>query len=305
MAKATYHIPTIAGLNVDFATALLGIAELDDVENMEPSRIGALQVRRGNQRLNLKGLGAGAVTALYRWYAPGNRYLVAAHGNDLYVTTGGVWTPVRVYWDGTVSVTNGSTTVTGTGTAWDEYVQSGDIFVGPDGQRYEIAAVVSATEIRLASAYADATATGQSYSIRPSITSGQRWCFVPWLDSLLCLNGADNPLRFDGTRVYRIGYRKPGSAPTATAVAGSGLEIGTYKYKVAYEYETGNSAPCDAEATVTTSTGNQQVELSNIPIGPAGVTGSWFGRRSFGFSLRIRSGGYSMSLSLNMRKSYR
>ncbi|WP_375188415.1 tail fiber domain-containing protein [Sphingobium yanoikuyae] len=68
---------------------------------------------------------------------------------------------------GTVAVTNGGTTVTGTGTNWTQYVDAGQGFNGPDGLTYEIAAVVSATQITLARAYRGATAAGQAYSIEP------------------------------------------------------------------------------------------------------------------------------------------
>ena len=64
------------------------------------------------------------------------------------------------YKAGTCSVTNGSTTVTGTGTAWVDNVRIGsDGFVGPDGLLYEISKVVSATEITLAAAYKGTTAS--------------------------------------------------------------------------------------------------------------------------------------------------
>lgn len=72
------------------------------------------------------------------------------------------------YKAGTCSVTKGSTTVTGTGTAWVDNVRIGsDGFVGPDGLLYEIAKVVSATEITLAAAYKGTTTTAGAYAIAP------------------------------------------------------------------------------------------------------------------------------------------
>ncbi|QOT72828.1 tail fiber domain-containing protein [Sphingobium fuliginis] len=64
-------------------------------------------------------------------------------------------------------MTNNGTTVTGAGTSWTTYVDAGQAFVGPDGLAYEIAAVVSATSLTLASAYKGATASGQAYRIMP------------------------------------------------------------------------------------------------------------------------------------------
>lgn len=72
------------------------------------------------------------------------------------------------YKAGTCSVTKGSTTVTGTGTAWVDNVRIGsDGFVGPDGLLYEIAKVVSATKITLAAAYKGTTTTAGAYAIAP------------------------------------------------------------------------------------------------------------------------------------------
>lgn len=67
---------------------------------------------------------------------------------------------------GSVAVTNGSTTVTGTTTAFLAQAKIGDTFLGPDGVGYEIAAVVSNTELTLATNYGGSTASGQSYAIK-------------------------------------------------------------------------------------------------------------------------------------------
>lgn len=72
------------------------------------------------------------------------------------------------YKAGTCAVTKGSTTVTGTGTAWVDNVRIGsDGFVGPDGLLYEILKVVSSTEITLAAAYKGTTASSGGYAITP------------------------------------------------------------------------------------------------------------------------------------------
>jgi hypothetical protein len=71
-----------------------------------------------------------------------------------------------IYDDGTVSVTEGSQTVTGSGTLWRTVVRQGDLFYIPgDGVRYEIAKMVSDTEITLAAEYGGTSDTGLSYSI--------------------------------------------------------------------------------------------------------------------------------------------
>lgn len=71
------------------------------------------------------------------------------------------------YNTGTVAVTNNSATVTGAETAWTDNVDAGQSFIGPDGLPIEIASVVSATSITLATPYRGATASGQPYRIMP------------------------------------------------------------------------------------------------------------------------------------------
>ncbi|AZC51758.1 hypothetical protein C4K35_4183 [Pseudomonas chlororaphis subsp. piscium] len=68
---------------------------------------------------------------------------------------------------GTVAVTSGSTTVTGTGTNFAASTRVGDAFIGPDGRSYELANVASATVISLGSPYLGSTASGASYAIMP------------------------------------------------------------------------------------------------------------------------------------------
>lgn len=68
---------------------------------------------------------------------------------------------------GTISVTNGSTTVTGSGTDFISGVQVGEgLYIG--GDLYEIGAIVSGTQLTLADAYLGSTATGQDYKIIPT-----------------------------------------------------------------------------------------------------------------------------------------
>lgn len=72
------------------------------------------------------------------------------------------------YRNGTVTVTNGSTTVTGSGTAFVANVKIGEGFLGPEGRVYEIADIPSNTELTLATAYTGATAGAQAYAILPT-----------------------------------------------------------------------------------------------------------------------------------------
>jgi len=75
----------------------------------------------------------------------------------------GVW-----YKDGTVSVTNGSTAVTGSGTAFVANVNVGEEFRLKGGQYgYEIEAVVSDTELTLGRIYQETTQVTQDFVIVP------------------------------------------------------------------------------------------------------------------------------------------
>lgn len=69
------------------------------------------------------------------------------------------------YNTGTIAVTNGSTAVTGTGTAWVNTIFPGDVLIGPGGVAYVIASVASNTSLTLARAYLGTTASGQAYDI--------------------------------------------------------------------------------------------------------------------------------------------
>lgn len=74
---------------------------------------------------------------------------------------------------GTVSVTNGSAVVAGTGTDWVAALQAGWGFVGPDGRTYEILSVDSAAQITLAAPYGGVTQAGQTYSAFPTQSLAQ------------------------------------------------------------------------------------------------------------------------------------
>ena len=72
------------------------------------------------------------------------------------------------YTTGSVAVSNGSATIIGTGTAWVRNVRKGDMFVGPDGEPYEVQAIVSDTEATLGTPYMGGAATGAAYRMVPT-----------------------------------------------------------------------------------------------------------------------------------------
>lgn len=77
------------------------------------------------------------------------------------------------YSEGTVSVSSGSSVVTGTNTLWlTEAISAGDLFriQGVPGT-YEVASVVSDTELNLTATWADAGMTDVLYLIHRDFTS--------------------------------------------------------------------------------------------------------------------------------------
>lgn len=71
------------------------------------------------------------------------------------------------YRTGTVSVTNNSTTVTGTGTNFSANSRVGDAFQGPDGRWYEVTNIASATVLSILPAYQGTTVSGGTYGLAP------------------------------------------------------------------------------------------------------------------------------------------
>jgi hypothetical protein len=72
------------------------------------------------------------------------------------------------YNTGNIALTNGSATVTGSGTNFLVGAQIGEALYAPDGKLYEIQTINSATVITLASNYLGSTASGQGYQIIPT-----------------------------------------------------------------------------------------------------------------------------------------
>src|SRR5713226_3253186 len=69
-------------------------------------------------------------------------------------------------------------------------------------------------------------------------------------------------------QVYGSGYAAPTSAPSAAKTAGAGLSSGIYQYLCTYLTQ-GGETTAGATVSVTTTTGNDQVRLTTIPIGPS------------------------------------
>lgn len=70
-----------------------------------------------------------------------------------------------VYTAGTVSVTNGSNIVTGTGTQWLSNLSAGQVFFTLGGLRYIILSVDSDTQLKLTVNFSEATGSGKPYYV--------------------------------------------------------------------------------------------------------------------------------------------
>lgn len=71
------------------------------------------------------------------------------------------------YRSGTVSITAGQTTVTGTSTDFAMNARVGDAFQGPDGRWYEVANIASSTVLSILPAYQGPTVATGSYGLAP------------------------------------------------------------------------------------------------------------------------------------------
>lgn len=68
---------------------------------------------------------------------------------------------------GTVAITAGQTTVTGTGTNFPANSRVGDAFQGPDGRWYEVTNIASGTVLSILPAYLGATVAAGTYGLAP------------------------------------------------------------------------------------------------------------------------------------------
>jgi|GEM_PF-4429013 len=75
----------------------------------------------------------------------------------------------------------------------------------------------------------------------------------------------------------------PSTAATLALVAGSNLGVGVYQYEVTYVMANGETTG-GTSASITTTAGNQAVNLTNVPVGPIGTTARKIYRTTVGGS---------------------
>ncbi|HDP36656.1 MAG TPA: hypothetical protein ENN27_02115 [Candidatus Atribacteria bacterium] len=116
----------------------------------------------------------------------------------------------KKYDTGTITVTNNSKIVTGSGTSWNTNAKAGDFIALKDADNtmhsnlvwYEIDTVDSDTQITLKVAYEGATETGKTYFIRKTFTGTDfdYWSITTFYEKLLATNnGIDKIIVWTGT----------------------------------------------------------------------------------------------------------
>jgi hypothetical protein len=133
-----------------------------------------------------------------------------------------------IYSAGTIAVTSGLPTVTGTGTKWKKRVNAGDVFqLTSSGAPYLISAVLSDTSLRLAEPYAAGTETAANYVISSDFS---RFYSIPYPNrqdvdkaSVLrrSINRIDKVLDSLSDRVFLVEY-PPGSVIDISATPSIG-----------------------------------------------------------------------------------
>jgi hypothetical protein len=121
---------------------------------------------------------------------------------------------------------------------------------------------------------------------------------VLWLEKILY------PLQ-----VYGTYYLPPTSAPSAAKTAGAGLGVGTYQYLVTYLTQ-GGETTAGPSVSVTTTNGNQQVSLTNIPVSnnisanPGVATNNVIGRAIYRTQVNGSTFYYLTALQDNVTTAY-
>ena len=132
------------------------------------------------------------------------------------------FTTVAAYTTGTVAVTEGLTTVTGTGTTFTAAMVGRKFRAGSDTAYYVIAAFVSTTEVTLEAAYQGTTATGATYSIYQD-----EYRLLADVDQVKLLRQLQNGVALISTHPSAFDLELP--APSSMGPASYSIFVGTKK----------------------------------------------------------------------------
>ena len=186
------------------------------------------------------------------------------------------------YKTGTVSVTNNSATVTGSGTNFVSGAQVGFGFQGPNGLVYEITAINSSTSLTITPVYGGSTASGQAYAIVP--TQGLTAALASDVTDLITdyQTVADNAGagKFGDGSAASPGIRFVNDQDTGffkdtaneIAVSVGGTKVGEFTSTGIDGTVIGGTTPAAITATSVTSTNDASVNGLTVGRGAGGVS---------------------------------
>ena len=264
------------GLDEELTPFELAGNQAQMLRNVEFSKVGALTVRKPRSKKNDTALaGSKAFDGIFRLNAAdGTRKFLTVYDTDVYELNAAdpeEFEYVNLYKEGTVSVTNGSATVTGSGTRFKQSVVINDLFgitgsTVPGGPWYTIQSVDSNTQLTLTANYAESTQAGITYAIRKVLTAGKNAFFAQRKNNAYLAHGPDKPTTYDGTTYRDLGFATPTALSAAEGAAGA-LPAGTFKYKVVYVGAAGFGLSNPSSSTSITITASKKVDLTGIPLG--------------------------------------
>lgn len=105
-------------------------------------------------------------------------------------------------------------------------------------------------------------------------------------DYLKLLTGvmSDQPITIKANTLLEAIGSAPTTAPSLSLLTGTNLGIGVYRYMVTFTTADGGESLPGPVASITTTTGNQKVSLSSVPLGPTGTYGRKLYRTAAGGS---------------------
>lgn len=186
------------------------------------------------------------------------------------------------YRSGTVSCTQNSATVTGSGTAFAANTRVGDAFRGPDGNWYEVANVASDTVLSILPPYQGASVATGTYSLAPMqgylkdsadalrglVNKFGTLASAPSINALSTLAGAAGSIPYF-TAADQMALTKLTTSATDSTV-GRILKVG--------DFGLGSSGPSVSDCNSITATGEYltQSTTTNVPYGQGTADGQGY-----------------------------
>lgn len=179
-------------------------------------------------------------------------------------------TPISRYDVGTCSVTNGSSTVTFSGTLLTKYVKPGDKLIEINGVPvdYTIASVTD-TQVVLTTTYSGTTETNKPYKIRQIFSNQGHWNVDVFQGSMYFTNGVDSLLRWSGDSNFL--EIVPGSPPIANFVRAFGSHLFLGFLTIGGNPQPWTVAWCDAANPDNWSSGDAAIRV--LPEGSDWIVG--------------------------------